>query len=96
MQFDTYFTQPMVSLNIRHGQLVRLIETLSDVLAILRRDDQCQWTPQFEQFFALQKIWQIMVSLKTSSTIFLVLFAKLSINTKEDFSNTTHQFARHR
>ena len=40
----------MVALDIRHGQLVRLIETLRDVLAILRCDDQCQWTHQFEQF----------------------------------------------
>ena len=45
----------MVALDIRHGQLVRLIETLRDVLAILRCDDQCQWTHQFEQLLRTAK-----------------------------------------
>jgi hypothetical protein len=40
----------MIALDIRRGQLLRLIETLGDVLAILRRDNECRWTPQFEQF----------------------------------------------
>ena len=40
----------MVDLQIRHVQLARLIETLNDVLAILRLDRQCVWTVQFEQF----------------------------------------------
>ena len=35
---------------IRRAQLARLIDTLGDVLAILRLDPQCKWTDQFEQF----------------------------------------------
>ena len=40
----------MVALDIRRGQLGRLIDTLGDVVAIVRMDRQCEWTVQFEQF----------------------------------------------
>jgi len=40
----------MVDLDIRRGQLARLIETLDDLLAILQLDSTCLWAVQFEQF----------------------------------------------
>src|SRR5262245_53162698 len=38
----------MVPLEIRRGQLTRLIETLNDLLTLLRADPQCRWLGQFE------------------------------------------------
>jgi hypothetical protein len=40
---------------VRRAQLARLVETLNDVLAILRLDQQCAWTAQFEQFLQTAK-----------------------------------------
>lgn len=40
----------MITLDIRRGQLIRLTETLGDLLLILRLDSQCPWTVQFNQF----------------------------------------------
>ena len=40
---------------IRRAQLARLIDTLGDVLTILRLDPQCKWTDQFEQFLQIAR-----------------------------------------
>lgn len=42
---------------VRRAQLARFVETLGDVLAILRLDPQCEWTAQFGQLLeASQKL----------------------------------------
>lgn len=40
----------MISIEIRNLQLVRLTQTLEDVLAVLQLDEQCPWTPLFQTF----------------------------------------------
>ena len=40
----------MVTLDVRRSQLARLIQTLDDVLVVLRLDQECAWTARFEQF----------------------------------------------
>ena len=42
----------MVSTEIRHTQLSRLVDALRDLVGTLEQDDSCQWTPHFRRCLA--------------------------------------------